>query len=96
MTRQIVESVFKNHGLRLQISLEVNGWEVVKKYVSQGMGVSILSEVCLTGEEPLAEIAMDHYFPSRSYGIITCRGKNLKTQARKFIEIMDKNFFIRE
>ena len=56
MTRQIVESVFKNHGLRLQISLEVNGWEVVKKYVSQGMGVSILSEVCLTGEELLALI----------------------------------------
>ena len=94
-TRQVVESVFKQYDVPLEISLETNGWEVVKKYVSQGMGISIVSEICLTGEDALAEIAMDQYFPSRSYGIITCRGKTLKAQARKFIQIMDKDFFNR-
>lgn len=93
MTRQMIETIYKEQSMPLKICLEVNGWEVVKKYVAQGMGISILSEVCLTGEEELAEIAIDDYFPARSYGIITSQEKVLKPQARKFIEIMDRHFF---
>jgi len=94
-TRQMVETVFKQNGMKMNISLETNGWEVVKKYVSQEMGISIVSEICLTGEDALAEITMDQYFPSRSYGIITCKGKTMKSQAQKFIQLMDKDFFNR-
>jgi DNA-binding transcriptional LysR family regulator len=65
----------------------------VKKYVELGLGISIVSGICLTGEERLAAIAVDRYFPKRTYGVILRRGKFLTPQARLFIEMMDPDFF---
>ena len=95
-TWRMVNTVFQQHGLDYTVNLEAGGWEVVKKYVSLGMGISIVTEICLTGDEELTEIALDQYFPSRSYGIVARKGKVYTPQARKFIEMMDKDFFTRE
>jgi DNA-binding transcriptional LysR family regulator len=94
-TWRMVNTTFKQHNLDYHVNLEAGGWEVVKKYVSLGMGISIVTEICLSGEEDLAEIALDQFFPSRSYGIVARKGKVYTPQARKFIEMMDKDFFTR-
>ncbi len=88
-----VRQLFKQHNLEYQIVLETRGWEIIKKYVSMNMGISIVTELCLTGEDNLTEIALDHYFPSRSYGIIQRKGNVYSPQAKLFIKSMDKHFF---
>lgn len=87
-TWRVVEGVFRQAGLPYQVVLEVGGSEVVKNYVSLGMGVSIVTSICLTGEEDLAVRPLGDLFPPRSYGIIQRRGRFLSVAARRFIESM--------
>lgn len=88
-----VKTVFSQHNVSFQVALEAGGWEVIKKYVELGLGVSIVSDVCLTEEDDVARIPLEHYFPGRSYGIVVRKGKFLSPQARRFIEMMDPEFF---
>ena len=92
-TWRFLELVFSQSGLSFKVSLEAGGWEIIKKYVALGMGISIVTGVCLTGEEPLAVISMDDYIPKRSYGVVVRRGKFLSPQAQAFIDMMDPEFF---
>ncbi len=92
-TWRMVDLVFNQHNLNYRVNLEAGGWEVIKKYVEQGLGISIVSDVCLNGNEKLRRIPLDTYFPDRGYGIVMRRGKFLSPQAKRFIEMMDPEFF---
>jgi len=89
-TWRIVKYVFQQHNLTFTVTLEAGGWEVIKKYVELGMGISIVTNICLTGEEKLARIPLTEYFPKRSYGLVLRKGRFMSPQARRFIEIMEK------
>jgi DNA-binding transcriptional LysR family regulator len=91
-TWRIVDLVFHQHGLDYQVVLEAGGWEVIKKFVALGLGVSIVTSICLTGDEPLAAIPLNDYFPQRSYGAVMPKGRQLSSRARSFLEIMDAGF----
>lgn len=84
--------MFQQHNLNYNVALEAGGWEVIKKYVELGLGISIVTDVCLTGEERLAQIPLNQYFPRRTYGIVQRRGRFLSPQAKRFIDILDQVF----
>jgi DNA-binding transcriptional LysR family regulator len=84
----VVEKTFQKHDLRPHVKLEVGSWEVIKEYVRRGLGISIVTSICLTKDEQLAVIPMERYFPKRSYGIVVRRGKVLSPQAERFIQIL--------
>jgi DNA-binding transcriptional LysR family regulator len=88
-TLDMVALAFHQHGLELQVHIEAGGWEVIKNYVEMGLGVSIVSGVCLTGTEQLAVRSLAQYFPKRSYGIELRRGKFLSPQAKRYIELLE-------
>lgn len=88
-TWRVVDLVFKQHNLSYQVRLEAGGWEVIKRYVEMGLGISIVTGICLTGQENLATIPINRYFPQRTYGIVLRKGKYLSPQARRFIEMLD-------
>ncbi len=92
-TWRVVDMAFRQQNLSFHVSLEAGGWEIIKKYVELGMGVSIVTDVCLTGDENLVRKPLDDYFPKRSYGLVLRKGKFLSPQARRFIEVMDPAFF---
>jgi DNA-binding transcriptional LysR family regulator len=87
----VVDLVFQQHGLDYKVTLEAGGWEVIKKYVERGLGVSIVSAICLTDKELLAVLPLGSYFPSRSYGVVLRRGRFLSPAAKRFIEMMGGN-----
>jgi|APFre7841882724_1041349.scaffolds.fasta_scaffold29788_2 DNA-binding transcriptional LysR family regulator len=91
-TWRLVDLVFRQHNLSYKVTLEAGGWEVIKKYVELGLGISIVTDVCLTGDERLSRIPIDQYFPKRSYGIVQRRGKFLSPQTKCFLKILDKAF----
>ncbi len=95
-TWRMVDLVFNQHDVKYTVTLEAGGWEVIKKYVMLGLGISIVTDICLTGKDALARIPLDKYFPKRSYGLVLRRGKFLSPQAKRFIEMMDPQFFRRE
>ena len=89
-TWRIVKMVFAQHNTSYQVTLEAGGWEVIKRYVKIGLGVSIVTDVCITEEDKknMTVIPLDKYFPKRSYGIVTRKGKFLSTPAERFIDLM--------
>jgi DNA-binding transcriptional LysR family regulator len=88
-TWRIVKYVFQQNNLTFTVTLEAGGWEVIKKYVSLGMGISIVTDICLEGTEALVRIPLTKYFPQRSYGLVLRKGRFLSPQARRFMEIME-------
>ena len=93
-TWRFLEWVFSRSGLKFQVALEAGGYEIIKKYVSMGLGISIVSGLCLTGTEELAQRSMSAYIPKRSYGVVIRRGKFLSPQTREFIRMIDPAFFM--
>jgi len=87
-TWSIVKYVFKQHNLTFTVTLEAGGWEVIKKYVELGMGISIVTDICLTGQESLVRIPLNQYFPQRGYGLVLRRGRFLSPPAQRFKEIL--------
>lgn len=81
-----VELVFQQHRLAYEVKLEMGGWEVIKRYVELGMGISIVMSLCLTGRDRLEVIPVTRYFPKRIYGIVRLKGRPLSPQTRNFIE----------
>jgi len=94
-TWRMVDLVFGQNEVSYQVALEAGGWEVIKKYVELGLGISIVTDVCLNGSERLARRSLREYFPDRSYGTVVRRGKFLSPQAKRFIDMMDPQFFVR-
>ncbi len=94
-TWRMLEMVFSQHGLKFNVSLEAGGWEIIKKYVELEMGVSIVSGLCITGNENLHTVSLDGLIPQRSYGVVVRRGKFLSPQSLAFIDMIDSDFFTR-
>ena len=84
-----VEFVFAQEQLNYEVRLEVGGWEVIKRYVELGMGVSIVMSICIAGNENLEVIPVPEHFPKRTYGVVWRKNKRLSPQARGFIRVMD-------
>lgn len=91
-TWRLVDLVFRQHGLGYRVTLEAGGWEVIKKYVELGLGISIVTDVCLTGGERLSRVPLEQHFPQRSYGLVLRRGKFLSPQTKRFQEIVEASF----
>jgi DNA-binding transcriptional LysR family regulator len=87
-TWRVVDYVFHKYGLNYRVALEAGGWEVIKRYVSLGLGISIVTSICLSGKEDLAAIPFNRYFPQRTYGVVQRKGKLASTQAVRFIEML--------
>jgi DNA-binding transcriptional LysR family regulator len=89
-TWRMVKYVFQQHNLNFTVTLEAGGWEVIKKYVELGMGISIVTDICLTGAEKLIRLPLNQYFPQRGYGLVLRKGRFLTPQARRFVEILNE------
>jgi DNA-binding transcriptional LysR family regulator len=87
-TWRIVDFTFQRHDVPYHVELEVGGWEVIKRYVSLNMGISIVTSICLSGNEDLEVRDMSRFFPSRSYGLVLKRGRFFSPQARRFINLV--------
>ncbi len=88
----VVKYVFQQHKLSFKVTLEAGGWEVIKKYVELGMGISIVTDICLTGQEKLVSIPLSNYFPQRGYGLVLRKGKFMSPQANRFVEMLVETY----
>ncbi|WP_182530445.1 LysR family transcriptional regulator [Dokdonella fugitiva] len=96
-TYRLVDLIFQQRKVPFRVAIEVGGWEVIKQYVSLGLGISIVTGICI-GDEDRARLAvrnMSAYFPQRSYGVVVRKGKYLSSEARAFIDLVRPGLFTR-
>jgi DNA-binding transcriptional LysR family regulator len=96
-TFRLVDLIFQQRRVPYHVAIEVGGWEVIKEYVAMGLGISIVTGICLTPTDSrrLAIHNLKQYFPQRSYGVVVRKGKYLSPQARAFIDLIRPNLFAR-
>ncbi len=96
-TWRLVDLVFQQRRVPYTVALEVGGWEVIKQYVAMGLGISIVTGICLTDadRERLEVRNLREYFPPRSYGVVVRKGKYLSPQARAFADLVKPGAFER-
>ena len=91
----IVKSVFQKHNLPHTVILEAGGWAVIKRYVEIGLGISIVTDICLEKHDRLAAIPVNEHFSTKDYGIVMRSGKFISAQAKRFITLLAPDFFQR-
>lgn len=91
---RLIKMVFALNGVNFNVALEAGGWEVIKSYVGLGLGISIVTNICITDEDKdkLEIIPLEKYFPSRKYGVVTRKDKVLSSPAQRFIDILHAHY----
>lgn len=85
---KMTEHVFKQNKLALKLKVEVGGLDLVKRFVESGIGLSIVSSICLESTDNIVVREFSDYFPSRDYGILLRKGRFLSPQVKSFISIL--------
>jgi DNA-binding transcriptional LysR family regulator len=87
-TYRVVETVFAQHSLEYDVKLEVGGYDVIKRYVELGLGISIVMSHCLTGADHLHSVPLGRWFPKRTYGVVLRKGAALSPAAERFVAMI--------
>lgn len=90
-TFRVVELVFAEHSLEYDIKLEVGGYDVIKKYVELGLGISIVMSHCLSDADHLHAVPLGRWFPKRAYGLVLRKGRTLSPAAERFVAMIRGN-----
>ena len=91
-SRQFGETAAHQFGVDIHAVIQAPGWGVIKRYVECGLGISIVPSLCITETDRLAIVPLREYFPTRSYGVFTRRGKYLTPSARRMLRLMIPEF----
>jgi DNA-binding transcriptional LysR family regulator len=89
-TYRLVDLVFQQRQVPYQVAIEVGGWDVIKEYVAMGLGISIVTGICITDADRarLSIHNLRQYFPQRSYGVVMRKGKLLSPEAQAFVDLI--------
>lgn len=73
---------------RRKIHLTLVNWTTIKKYVSLGIGVSIITQLAVEPTDKLAVIPMKKHLPCRTYGAVLRRNQYQTEEVQNFITLM--------
>ena len=90
--RSVAEMVARQHGVAMDVVVEVDGWSMIKRYVEAGVGISVVPGLCLTDRDRVWRVPFDRYFPVRRYGMIIRRDRTPSLAAERFVQLVDPDF----
>ena len=91
-SRQFGETAAQRLGIDVKAVIEVGGWNVIKRCVETGLGISVVPSITLSETDRLSVIPLEEFFPSRNFGVFTRRGKFLTSPARRLLRLMIPDF----
>ncbi len=90
-TRIAAQRLFDEHGIRLNIRMELGSNEAIKQAIAGGLGVSVLSRHTLALEGasgPLTILDVQHFPIQRHWYLVYPAGKQLSVVARTFCDYL--------
>ena len=85
-SRHIQDAALALHGVRPRVVLEVEEWGSTLNYVAAGVGIGIVPSLCVTAQEPVCRLTIEHGFRRRTYGVATRTDSLVSLAARRFVE----------
>lgn len=97
ITLKSFEDTIKAHGVKTKIEFEMSDWEILKKFVEADIGVAVVSNIILEGNEDGDLIGRDlaKYFPKMTYGILIKKGKILSGLPKEFFNLLTTEKLLR-
>jgi DNA-binding transcriptional LysR family regulator len=89
-TRRLIEDAFASKGLEWKPLTELNGFEIIKRYVAAGLGAAIVPRMALKQGEGYAIRNLPRSFPKQELGIIYRKDQYLTKPMQALIEIIKK------
>lgn len=85
---QQVDRALEAQGIECDVTLSMDSFQSIKRYVEIDMGVAVVSDFALRPEdlEHLSVANLDHLFPESAIGICTLKGKYLGPAVQNFID----------
>ena len=85
---QQVDRALEAQGIECDVTLSMDSFQSIKRYVEIDMGVAVVSDFTLLPEdlEHLSVVNLDHLFPESAIGICTLKGKYLGPALQNFID----------
>lgn len=93
-TRQLIDRALSRKGVRLDVVMESGNLEVVKAYVRSGLGLSILPELAITGQDArwLAIRDLPDDFPQRKIALVRRKDRKPGLLVSSLLCIVAENF----
>ena len=88
-TRRIVESLFSENALNLNISMSTNYLETIHMMVAIGLGWSVLPATML--DDQVVKLPVGEALMQRQLGFVTHPARSLSNAAQRFLEILDEH-----
>lgn len=88
---QVLKETFGRLNLPLNIGLEVGTFETLKQYVARGLGIAVVSGLCLTKEDRthLETIEVPEEIGGETtYGVILRHGKNVSRPLASLLQLL--------
>lgn len=86
--RQVVETILREQGITFDVVVEVDGWDVIASYVAAGVGISIVPDLCVIGDDRLWKTPIRSVIPQRMYGVVTRRDGPLALAESRFLRLI--------
>ena len=94
VARRSLDNFFSSLGVELQPSVEVGSWDLMKRFVKQGMGIGVIpreyAAQCLS-DGSIFELKTDVQLPARSVGMLLPRQTPVSYALHCFIQQFQKN-----
>jgi DNA-binding transcriptional LysR family regulator len=96
-TRKVIDVLLRPYKKTLQVSMELPSVEIIKKYVSAGIGISLLPETFAQTEVAVGTLKLvslqgaKHY---RELGLVYRRRSPLSLPAKTFLDIVQSSVSI--
>ena len=91
-SRQSWQILAQRFGFDTSARIEVSRWSVIKRYVEQDLGVSLVPSLSLSENDALSIIPLKDCFPTQSYGVFTRHGRILTSATNRLIRLMAPEF----
>ncbi len=87
-TRTSLESAAHQSRLKINDALETEGYDVIKRYVEAGIGISAVPSICVGKTDRVAVVPFEQAATRRTYGVITVAGRPLSSAATRFVALL--------
>lgn len=85
------EEIVTAHNLKSKIIFENSDWEILKQFVLAGIGVAIISDICIDkNHDQLIAMPLTNYFPKMSYGVSFKKVLQVNKNLEYLINILTK------
>jgi len=90
-TRRAIDAVLRRHGIRINIRMQCDNIEILKKMVEVGLGISVVPAFSVQQETRLGtlkSLVISNYSLKRPLAIIHRKGKPLSRAVQAFLDLL--------